>query len=319
MPLINLYGNSELGKEFYVKSFLKNDVEYIRLYSDDNDKVEIIIEKSNNISLFSSKSVIDLVDFDNFKANEKKIILELEIPENITVFLRTEKQLSKKIESEKFIIPNPWEKSKWVKYIEELLNKESLKFEENVPEFLFEIIGPNELAIFNEIKKLKVLSKTLNINDIKEFVHRYAVSKLDEFCFLVSERKKEVYSEISKILNDYEPIIITAAMSKHFIVLFDLVLNVKYKEKYNWVEISQISKELGASPSKVARFLGFKFKDQDFIPLNHLGVYTPENLKEIIKRVFFIDRSIKLGGIFKVELIDLIKYVFEEIEMRKHT
>jgi len=97
-------------------------------------------------------------------------------------------------------------------------------------------------------------------------------------------------------------------------MLFDLVLNVNYKEKFKWVEIVQIAKELGIkNTSKIARFLGFKFKDQNFIPLNHLGVYNPEILKEIIKRIFSIDRSIKLGGIFKVELIDFIKHILEEV------
>ncbi|MBO8139786.1 MAG: DNA polymerase III subunit delta [Thermosipho sp. (in: Bacteria)] len=314
MPLINLYGNSQLGKEFYVKSFLNNNIEYIRLYSDDNDKVDIIIEKSTNISLFSPKSVIDLVDFDNWKAAEKRKVLELNIPDNITVFLRTEKQLSKKIELRSFTVPNPWEKSKWIKYIEELLNRESLKHEIDVPEYLFEIVGPNELALYNEIRKLKVLNVTLNVNGIKNYVHKYTVSKLDEFCFMISERKKEVFAMLDDILKDYEPVIVTGALSKHFIMLFDLVLNVNYKEKFKWVEIVQIAKELGIkNTSKIARFLGFKFKDQNFIPLNHLGVYNPEILKEIIKRIFSIDRSIKLGGIFKVELIDFIKHILEEV------
>ncbi|MDK2886112.1 MAG: polymerase subunit delta [Thermosipho sp. (in: thermotogales)] len=314
MPLINLYGNSELGKEFYVKEFLKNknNVEYLRLYSDDNDKLDIITEKTINISLFAPESVIDLVDFDNWKSSERKQILSLEIPENITVFVRTEKQLSKKIKSQSFTVPNPWEKFKWLDYIKNLLENHSIKYEENVPEYLFDVVGPNELALYNEIKKLKILNMRLTVNGIKDYVHKYAVSKLDEFCFMISERNKQVFSMLKDILNDYEPVLIIGALSKHFISLFNLTLNVPYKEKFNWVEISKISKELGINTSKVARFLGFKFKGQDFMPLNHLKVYTPDFLKEIIKKIFTIDRAIKLGGILEVEIIDFIKVVFEE-------
>ncbi|SHH57987.1 DNA polymerase III subunit delta [Thermosipho atlanticus] len=323
MPLINLYGNSVLKKELYIKSFLNQNTEYIRLYSDDRDKIEIISGKARNISLFSKKTVIDLVDFDKWKSAEKKNLLSLSIPENVTVFVRTEKQLSEKnenikseksenIKSKKFTVPEPWKKSEWISYIEELLTREKIEYESNVPEYLFEVIGANELAIYNEIKKLKVLDEKINIDLAKKFVHKYAVSKLDEFCFLISEKSDFAYSVLDDILKDFEPKIIMFVLSKHFIELFNIMLNVEYKEKYIWPEIKSISKKLGISLSKVSRFLGFKFSGQDFQPKNHLKIYGVTTLKDIIKKLYVMERSLKSGGIFKVELIEFIKYIREE-------
>ncbi|MBO8160417.1 MAG: DNA polymerase III subunit delta [Thermosipho sp. (in: Bacteria)] len=319
MPIINLYGNSDLGKEFFVKEFLKENAEYLRLYSDEKDKIEIILEKTTNIGLFSKECVIDLIDFDNWKLSEKREIFNLNIPDSLTIFLRTVKPIKNEIKglelevkSESFTVPNPWEKKKWLLYIKSLIEKEGLEFDEKVPEFLFEIVGPDEYALFNEISKLKVLGEKLTIEIIEEFVHKHSISKLDEFCFMISEKNRKAFEKLHEILNDYDETHIISAVAKHFIFLFNIVLSVEYKEKYNWNEIKEYARKMNVSLPKVARFLGFKFSGQEFTPVNHVKLYNVEELKEIIKKIYFIERSIKSGGTLNVEIVEFMEQIMEE-------
>lgn len=311
MPIINLSGNSELKKEEYVKELVsKFNAEYVRVYSDYTDRLEIIKEKVSNIGLFSKKTVIDVVDFEKFKASEKKEILSLLILDDVYLILRTQKKI-KGISGEEFKLPNVWEEEKWKNLISEMLKEHGLKVKGEIIDFLFENVGPDEFALYNEIKKLKVFEKNLNLDILKDVIHKYTLSKLDDFCFAISEMKEESFRLLKDVVNDYEPIIIVYTLSSHFISLFRIFAYTKKKTSFSWPEISKLSKELKIPSPKVARFLGFKFKGQKFEPVNHLLIYSEEKLKDIIKRLYFIDRSVKSGGTTEVEILNLIKFIKE--------
>lgn len=311
MPIINLSGDSVLKKEEFVKNLNnKLNAEYIRIYPDYSDKMDIIKEKVLNTGLFSSNVIIDIINFDKFKSSEKKEVLSLDVSSDVYIILRTSNKInSKKIEVKEFKLPNVWEKDKWKKIVFEMSNKEGLTLNDEVIDFLFENVGPDEMALFNEIRKLKMLGKNIDINIAKEIVHKYTTSKLDEFCFLISERKKEQAMKMIKdIAKDYEPVIVVHSLSTHFISLLKILSITKEQSYFSWPAIQKISKELKILPSKVARFVGFKFKGQKNEPVNHLLIYDKNTVSEIIKKLYYIDRNIKTGALIEIELINFINF-----------
>ncbi|ANQ54076.1 DNA polymerase III subunit delta [Thermosipho sp. 1063] len=308
MPIINLFGNSDLMKEKYVES-LKDRVksEYIRIYP--GYDIPVVIEKLSNLGLFSENVIVDIIDFDKFKTSERKKILELNVSDKDFLILRTQNKI-KGLKVEEFKLPNVWEEEKWKKLISKFLVDEGLKNDEELINLLFENVGPNEYAIYNEIKKLKVFGKDLSIELAKDLIHKYTTSKLDDFCFMISEKRKEVFKCVKEITKDYEFPKIVYSLANHFISLYKLAIYANGKVRFSWPEISKISRELKVSSSKIARFVGFKFKNQRFEPVNHLITYDLDKIEAIIKRLYFLDRAVKTGGVVDVELLNFIKEVW---------
>ncbi|ABR31006.1 DNA polymerase III subunit delta [Thermosipho melanesiensis] len=310
MPKINLYGDSEVLKEKFVKKIRsKTNGEYIRVYP--GYDVKIIFEKLSNLGLFSKNVIVDVIDFDKFKSSERSKILEINVSSENYLILRTQSKVKKKMEGldiREFKLPNPWEEDKWGKLIEEFLSEEGIKLD-GLAKFLFENVGPNDIAIYNEILKLKVFKDDLSLQLAKELVHKYTVSKLDDFCFMVSKREKDALAYLKEIVRDYEFPVIVYALSNHFITLYKLINFVEVKSRFSWPEILKISKQLKLSSSKVARFLGFKFKNQKFNPKNHLLLYNLKCVENLIKKLYYLDRAVKMGKLVEVELIDFIKEV----------
>ncbi|QTA38142.1 hypothetical protein JYK00_00945 [Thermosipho ferrireducens] len=313
MPIIVLSGDSLYQKKLLIDSYKSADSKYIKIYSDDTDKLKIIENSIKNVGLFSKRWLIDIVDYDNWKSGDKKLLLELlnNVPEYVYIFLQSSNCL-KNFECKSFNLPKPWEIEKWILYIESFMKNKNLNYDENVPKILWEYIGPNELSLHNEIEKLSIINKKITVDDVEKLVHKLASTRLDEFCFALTEKNNEIYRYIKSILNEYEPLVVTAALARHFIDLLHIISNVELKDKYSWKEITSISRNLKIQPSRVARFLGFKFKTQKISPINHLKIYDYKKIRETIISLYKMERLLKTGAISEVELIDFVKNFSEE-------
>ncbi|MGC8955849.1 MAG: DNA polymerase III subunit delta [Fervidobacterium sp.] len=318
--VVYLAGDSLLGKELYIRNFIKkcSDCNYIKLFSDDKEKLQELKNASQSFGLFSKIKVYDLLDFDEWNKSEKEEFYKLDFPgENIIVFVRTEK-VSKDIKAtpgkvviENFEKPKEWEEEKWVQFITENAKFLDLELSEKVSSFIFQLVGTDEYAIITELEKLKIYSLSKpTIKDVEEVTYKRTISKLDEFCYAVSEkRKEEAKNMISEICTEYESVIVSYSLSKHFIELFNIFAIAPKKTSYIWPEITEISKKTGIPTPRVAKFLGFKFKGTSYPAINHLITYSVQELKNIIEQLYYIDRQIKLGAEPKIVFSNFIESI----------
>lgn len=78
MPVTFLTGTAETQKEELIKKLLKDgNVEYIRIHPEDPDKIDFIRSLLRTKTIFSNKTIIDIVNFDEWKAQEQKRLVEL--------------------------------------------------------------------------------------------------------------------------------------------------------------------------------------------------------------------------------------------------
>ncbi|AMW32112.1 DNA polymerase III, delta subunit [Fervidobacterium changbaicum] len=308
--VVYLTGDSQLGKELYIREYLKGkDVEYHKIYADDDNKIEELKNAGVSLGLFANAKVYDLVDFDEWSKDEKTQFYSTDLSASwVTVFVRTEKvskevtKLPGKVEVLTFEKPKEWEEDKWLKFISDVASKIGIVCSEETAKAVFKFTGPDEYAILNELEKLQLYAGDHPTpRDVEDVVYKRTISRLDEFCFALSEQNytkaNDMLDEISK---DYEPIIVSYAISKHFIELLNIVVFAPKKKEYKWPDIANLSKELGISSPRAARFLGFSFKDSKYTPVNHVLIYSPQMLRNIIGYLYYIDRRVKLSDDIKI-------------------
>ena len=98
MPVTFLTGASETQKEELIKKLLKDEkTEYIRIHPDDPDKLNFLRSIIKTRTIFSGKTVVDIIDFDSWKSQEQKRLLELikSVPEDVHIFVRSQRSSTK--------------------------------------------------------------------------------------------------------------------------------------------------------------------------------------------------------------------------------
>lgn len=317
--LFYLTGDSALKKEIYIREFLKKetDCEYRKVFSDEKDKTQELSNASMSIGLFSTKKVYDLIDFDEWTKAEKEEFTKIDFSnESVVVFVRTEK-VGKDIKESQYVSiltfekPKEWEEDKWIDFIMENSKFMGVNLTHEAAAELFRLIGTDELALLSEIEKLSVYSSsTPSLDDIDSVVYKRTVSKIDEFTFALSEKQlSKARKLVNEICDEYEPVVIVYSLSKHFIDLLQVLAFAPRKPYYTWPDIADISKKTGLPTPKVARFVGFKFKDSKYTPVNHIEQYSVSKLRRILETLYFIDREIKLGGDLRILLLDFINKI----------
>ncbi len=320
LPVLVLSGSSELSKERKAREIAKEfGGNYIKIHPEDENKLEVLKSSVSTIGMFGSKTVVDILDYDQWKAKEKK---ELEgiiksVPNDVYLIIRAKKGIKGAAE-EKFDLPKPWEREKWIKFLKGKFEEKGIKSSDEVIEMFFDLVGDDEFRIENEIGKLSlyVQGNEVTAEDVQEVVFKSTVPGLDELCFSISERNPEtahlLLKEISKSAESY---MISATIARHFIDLFRIKLHVREKDKYNWPDVSRYSKELSIAVPKMARFLGFKFKGWKNVPFNHVKEYSMEELSTIIKKLYVMDRNVKMSEIPLIAIHDFIDFVTKKEEV----
>ena len=311
MPVLVLSGDSELSKDRRVEKIRKNfGGEYVRIHPEDPGKIDIVSSHIRNIGMFGARVVIDVLDFESWKSKEKKELLEVikEVPEDVYIVIRSKRGV-KGFKSEDFPLPKPWERDKWMELVRKKFEEKGLEVPSEVLEYFMDVVGTDEYRIEMEVEKLSLYSDGKVIaKDVDEIVYKSSHTSVDEFCFAVSEKRiDEAHKMLSSVLKSTDIVVLTASLARHFEDLFRLRATVKVKENYIWPDVSKYSKEIGISVPKVARFLGFKFKGWKNEPFNHIIEYSMKDLSSILKRLFLLDRSVKMSENPIVHIHDFIE------------
>ena len=311
MPVLVLSGDSELSKDRRVEEIRKKiGGDYLRVHPEDSGKIDLVSSNLKNIGMFGSRIVIDILDFDSWKAKEKKELLEMlkMVPEDIYVVIRSSKGI-KGFKAESFPLPKPWERDRWMELTKKKFEKKGLKISREVLEYFLDVVGTDEYRIETEVEKLSLYSEgEVTAGDIDAVVYRSTHAGVDELCFAISERRvDDAHRTLPDVLKGADLLVLTASLAKHFEDLFRLRVAAKVKENYIWPDVAKYSKELGMPVPKVARFLGFKFKGWKNEPFNHITEYSVEDLANILKKLFILDRNVKMSENPIVHLHDFIE------------
>ncbi|MEJ5230293.1 MAG: hypothetical protein WHT65_09850 [Pseudothermotoga sp.] len=290
LSTVVLSGDATVLKDDYVKKMaLERGLTRIRLDIEDATRSAEIF---NQNSLFSQNFLVDVVDFDDWKKDDQKQLLENIENATMPIVLRTSKTV-KGFQSVDFSLPKPWEREKWIEYIEKRLYAHSMSFENSAVEEIFEMVGPDDLLIEREIEKLACLGDKVTLNLVKEIVFNHSKVQMDELCFAISSAdRKSAHRVLSKVLLHSEPILILNSLIKHFIDLYKLVVFADRRSSYSWPYIKDLSQKLDVPVVRAAKMMGFVFKGQP-PTVNHLQLYSVEKVEAILNHLQLLDRELK--------------------------
>lgn len=290
LPVIFLAGDARILKDEYVENFCKKRrLKRIKVNAEEKDGAFNLLSQAG---LFFDEVLLDVVDFDEWKREDQKKLLEMAESSKISVIVRTEESVKAK-EVVQLSLPKPWEHEKWIDYVSERLRKHNISTLQKIAELIFDRVGPNDELLEREIEKLACVTDRPTEETIQQVISQYVRSDIDEFCFRVSMGDFEkAHALLGSILKTTEPIVVVASLARHFLDLYKIVLFVEKRENYPWPVIKEVSEKLGVGLGKTARFLGFSFKGTGK-SVNHVSLYDAEKLEKILERLYWLDLTVK--------------------------
>lgn len=302
-----LTGDSDVLKEKYIEEIACTlRTKKMRFSAEQSEDA---VRYLSQLALFGESIVIEIPDFDKWKKELKNRFLKAaeHTHENIAVIIRTSHGKSGEGKTITLSCPKPWEESKWNEYILQRLTANGIDFHTGVAEALFKKVGPNDWLLEREIEKLSTLDKKITIDDVEFFVFNHRKTRIDELCFSISEmRFLKTWEMLNHLLSHEDPVLIAASIARHFVDLFKVVAFAEVKKSYSWPYISKLSKELQVPSVRLARFLGFKFKDQKHKSFNHIVKYNLPLLEKILRILQELDKEIKIQ---KVQSFTLLSHI----------
>jgi len=289
LSVLILSGDARVLKDEYVTDFVsKNGLKRIRVDVTDAQRISDILSQN---SLFSS-FLVDVIDYSDWKKEDQKQLLEQIEEAPTSVIVRASSPI-KGFETVDFSLPKPWEREKWLQYIEKRLEKHSLIFDASALEEFFNKVGPDDLLIEREIEKLSCIGEKVTTELVRKFVFNHSKMQIDELCFAVStgdQRKSHMI--LSKILSYVEPLVVVNSLAKHFIDLYKILSFVDKRLAYSWVHIKDLSEKLDVPVVRAAKMLGFSFKGQPKA-INHVDIYDCQKVELILDQLQLLDTQVK--------------------------
>jgi len=290
LPAVFLAGNAKVLKDEYVREICeKKKLRRMKVSIEEKEAAFNLLSQGD---LFFGDFLLDIVDFDDWKKDERKKLLELAEAVKIDVVVRTE-ETAKSKNVLVMSLPKPWEREKWMKYVKERLEKHGISAHQSVVELIFERVGPNDELLEREIEKLACVTSQPTEELVEQIVSLHSRTDIEELCFMVSMGNFEATHQLlSSILKNTEAVVVVSVLARHFLDLYKLVLFVENRESYPWPVIKKTSESLGIGLGKTARFLGFSFKGGDRV-LNHMTLYDTEKVEKILDRLYWLDLTVK--------------------------
>ncbi|WP_448522761.1 DNA polymerase III subunit delta [Pseudothermotoga sp.] len=290
MPLVILIGDAKVLKDEHVKGICeKKKVNRMKVSLEEKEAAFNLLSQGG---LFFNNVLLDIVDFDDWKKDDQKRILEIAEKAKIDVIVRTEESIKAK-DVLVLALPKPWEHEKWAEYVSERLKKHGISASRRVAELIFEKVGPNDELIEREIEKLACVTNQPTEELVEQIVSLHSRGDIEELCFKVSMGNfEEAHQLLSTILKNTEAVVVVSALARHFLDLYKLVLFLERQESYPWPAIKKASESLGVGLGKTAKFLGFSFKGGEKV-LNHIMLYDAEKLEKILDGLYWLDLAVK--------------------------
>lgn len=290
MPLVFLAGDAKVLKDEHVKGICeKKKVKRMKVSLEEKETAFNLLSQGG---LFFTDVLLDITDFDDWKKDDQKKLLELAEKAKIDVIVRTEESVKAK-DILVLALPKPWEHEKWTDYVSQRLKKHGISASRRLAELIFEKVGPNDELIDRESEKLACVTNQLTEELVEQIVSFHSRGDIEELCFKVSMGNfEEAHPLLSVILKNTEAVLVVSVLARHFLDLYKLVLFLERQETYPWPVIKKASESLGIGLGRTAKFLGFSFKGSDKV-LNHITLYDAEKLEKILDRLYWLDLVVK--------------------------
>lgn len=312
LPVLFLVGDAEVLKDEYVKEICeKKKLKRMKVSAEEKDVAFSLLSQGG---LFFDGVLLDIVDFDDWKKDDQRRLLELAEPAKIEVLVRT-KGPTKAKNVAIFALPKPWEQDKWIDYVLERLKRHGISASRKIAELIFERVGPNDELLEREIEKLSCVTNQPTEEVVRQVVSLHAREDIEEFCFKVSTGEfNEAHTLLGSILKNNEAVLVVSILARHFLDLFKLVLFVEKRENYPWPVIKKVSETLGVGLGKTAKFLGFSFKGGEKVQ-NHIMLYSVDKVERILERLYWLDLTVKSSptpGLAIHNFLDQVRQVLGE-------
>lgn len=120
LPLVFLAGDAKVLKDEHVKGICeKKKVKRMKVSLEEKETAFNLLSQGG---LFFTDVLLDITDFDDWKKDDQKKLLELAEKAKIDVIVRTEESVKAK-DILVLALPKPWEHEKWTDYVSQRLKK----------------------------------------------------------------------------------------------------------------------------------------------------------------------------------------------------
>lgn len=320
MSSVMIVGNSEIKKRIELEKRLNNNFE-LHIITPENYSEKSFLNIFQMGSMFSNKKMVVIKNFSKFKDKDRKIIYENIMNKNALIeelIITSEEEKELKNLKKKFDknivakLPLPWEKDNWRKFVRDVLNKFNKKMDDDTIDYLLEILGQNDLFIYEEIQKLSIYTEEelISSKDIQEIVTHFSKPEFEDIAYTICLQKEEKAIELMrKLLEDPQFIAVKFInfLSSYFYDLYKTMGLIDGTKKYTWPNVKKISEEIKVSSTRVRTFCGVSFSNDDVKKVNIASLLTRKNVAKIIFNIEKLDREFKSMENQKIPFIKFIK------------
>jgi len=319
MKKILIAGNSEIKKRIEIEKNINKKYELHNI-TPENFNENSFMSIFQMGSMFSNEKMVIINNFDKFKDKNREIIAETISSKNSSIDLLIvttdkEKELKnlkifdKKINAK---LPAPWEKDKWRSFVREILERFNKKMNDGAIDYLLEVLGSNDLFIYEEIQKLSIYSDDdfISKKDVIEAATHFSKPEYEDLAYYISSQNEEkAINIITELLEDPQFIHMKLLFyfTNYFYDLYKTMTVISETKKYTWPNVKKISKEIKVSSNRLRAFCGVTFSNDSIKKINVARVLTKENAAKIIINLENLDRELKSGEDVKYSFIKFIK------------
>ncbi|MDK2945889.1 DNA polymerase III subunit delta [Geotoga petraea] len=320
MGRVLIVGNSEIKKRMEIESRIKNEYE-LHTITPENYSENSFLQIFQMGSMFSNQKMVVIKNFSKFKDKDREIIAENIMNKNSPVeelIITTEDEKELKSLKKKFDknitakLPAPWEKDNWRKFVREVLNKFNKKMENESIDYLLEILGQNDLFIYEEIQKLSIYTdeEFITSKDIQEITTHFSIPEFEDIGYTICLQKEgKAIEMMNELMEDPQFIAVKfiGFLSSYFYDLYKTMYVITGTKKYTWPNVERISKEIKVSKQRVRSFCGVTFSNDEITKVNIARLLTRKNVAKIIFNIEKLEREFKSVENQKVPFIKFIK------------
>ena len=199
--------------------------------------------------------------------------------------------------------PKPWEEEKWMKKIGEIANFYSMNLDINIAKEIFNRVGTDLDLISKEIEKLKVISSTPTLDDVRQMVPFYVKADLFEFVHLTISKDERAMKILKELVKDTHSLALIKNLENEGLLLSQLILIGK--REYSWSEIQEISRRLKVKTPQIANLVGFSLGNKK--SKNLLKIIRFSEIIAFLEKLQDVEIRIKNGEDPKFLLLNLVK------------
>lgn len=293
-----LVGNDSYAKELYMR---KQVGHLLRIRRDDPNKPALLKRIIGTKGFFPAEDFgLCAVTFGTWKKNDQQIFLEgLQSFDyaDLVVFIDVVNPLrfpQKRFEELHFELPKPWQDREWVNAVFEIARSVGVNLTTGGARELLKRLGQNKWSIHNELSKLSLLSKEIDVDLIETETPSLEPVQLEGLLRAVATRSKDLTSVAFEVLKDHDALLVVSVLFGFLRDLY-LVLTHYSGERVTWELVKSYSLMFNTSASRIATLLGYQFKGSRISETRPVDLWNVDEVEDMLIALQQLEMSIKDG------------------------